>query len=799
MAKFRQIPGARVGLVGCGWRWVAAMAIAVLGMATARAADAEWRTTRTEHFTVLSAAPEKRTRQLVVELEQFRASFISTFNLRPAVEPKATVVMFDSDQRFTPFKPIYRGQPKDVSGYFVGGADEIFIALNAGRDSGGGDSATETIFHEYVHLLLHTRGLKLPTWLNEGMAELFSTFAVEGKKVEYGRPKQHYVDALNFSALMPTASLIAVSEASPDYNEEERAGMFYAQSWALTHYLVCGADRTNAARLGRFLVLAESETVGPETAFRQIFGDDFKTLESNLRGYLQGGSYYKRNAPAPLTDLADTLVVQPASELEREYTLLNLRWRVLRSADTMLRALQLAERFPQEPGPQELLGHVMVADNDHTRALERWRRAAELGSATPFVLMQAVRARILELGATPDPDVRWPAAETSQLRQWVDRALRHNPRADEAIELLALVEASAAEFRVEAINALQSRVARMKDPNPTLVALAVIRYRVKDLATAQSILTAVRESMIARPDTKMIARLLQERFTAETSKPVAGPPLADEKNERPRVGALDNPPPRAEGKSPGGLRVPLPNKKTVATTKRPPVAVVPKLPVEAALVLSPEECVRADRNYVDATRGDPAARYAVAVAHALGRGAIFDPDEALTWLRQAAEAGHTGASDVRQKTGDATDAVLRVLREREGGAVQPEEFPPLSEELAAKVKAAVERGGDAPPQVVYRARARYPDAQKKAHIAGRGTVRLTIDDTGYPKELRVWGFSLPEFGKAAEASVRGWRFIPTIKGGKAVSTVIDFTLIFGDEQAENAGGEKRDGLLPPQK
>ena len=89
----------------------------VLASATTFGARDEWRHTRTENFEVLSAAPEKKTRELVMELEQFRASFIATFALRPAHEPRVTVVLFNSDRVFTPYKPTYQGRPKEVAGF----------------------------------------------------------------------------------------------------------------------------------------------------------------------------------------------------------------------------------------------------------------------------------------------------------------------------------------------------------------------------------------------------------------------------------------------------------------------------------------------------------------------------------------------------------------------------------------------------------------------------------------------------------------------------------------------------------
>jgi hypothetical protein len=480
----------------------------------------EWRHVRTENFEMLSAASEKKTRELVLQLEQFRASFIGTFGLRPAHEPRVTVVLFNSDRVFNPYKPTYQGKIKEVAGFFVGGTDEVVIALNTAASGEDGDDPTETIFHEYVHLLVHSRGLRLPTWLNEGLAELFSTFRLTKQTVEYGQPKQLYVDILNQAAMMPLSRLMAVTEASADYNEEMRAGMFYAQAWALAHFLVCGEDRTNAARLGRFIDTAGATGTGTVETFRELWGQDFDKLDLKLRNYLQGGRYYKRNAPAPLKDLAAKIVIRPATEFERDYALLNLRWRVHQSGDVMLAALQLAEKNPTSPRPQELLAAIAAGAGEFTRALERWRMAAELGSENPFALVQGVRAKLTDLGFEDDLDRRLPPEEADRLRGWLDRAIVLGPHYGDAVEMLAWVESRAPVFRIDAVNLIQKRVRELKDPNPTLLALAVIRWRAKDIATADNITQAVIDASQAAPHIKAAARLLRLRF-AETAESVA--------------------------------------------------------------------------------------------------------------------------------------------------------------------------------------------------------------------------------------------------------------------------------------
>jgi len=484
--------------------WIAAWAAGV----TAADAKDTWIRARTENFEMFSAASERRSKDLLAELEQFRASVLGYFGLRQGREPRTTVVVFKSDAAFTPYKPLYQGRPKEVLGIFVPAEDEVVIALTL--ESGGDDESdpAETIFHEYVHQLFHSRGLWLPTWLNEGLAELFSTFRVEGDQAVYGQPKDLYVDVLAQSSLMPMPRLLAVHPGSPDYNEEHRAGMFYAQAWALAHYLVCGTDRRNAEKLQRLVDLVAGGTVDGTTAYAQTFGTDFRAMEQALRAYLGGGQYYQRRVPLPLGDLRGRLVFRPATDAERDLALLNLRWRVHQSGDAMLAALQLAERSPESPRPHELLAAIAAQDGDRERAAERWAMAAQRNSDNDFVHVQAVKRALGDAGLTAGVEVRLDAETAAAVRTRLDGLATRDPRSEELLELLALAELRSPELRPAVVNHLQQATARMRRPHRVLLALAMIRVRAGDIPTALHIVDAIRDSARAAPDVKANAELL---------------------------------------------------------------------------------------------------------------------------------------------------------------------------------------------------------------------------------------------------------------------------------------------------
>jgi hypothetical protein len=495
--------------------------MAVLGLAFTSSLPAaeKWLYGHSAHFEMLSSAKEKDSRRLLINLERFRENVLAMFPARQMEEPKVTVVLFGSDSGFKAYKPRYKGKPKDVAGYFLNHPDQVYIAMCTDYDADENGDPEEIIFHEYLHLLVHSRGLTLPLWLNEGMAEVFSTFKLEDKYAEYGAPKQIYVDIMGLSALMPLERMLMVDEKSPEYNEEERATTFYAQSWLLTHYLLCGKDRENSKRLAKFLERTDGMTGNPKEAFREIFGQSVGEMELVLRSYLSGGQFYQRRMPLlPIDEKA--IVVRPASELERELVLTSLRWRVHQDPRDVPALFALADRDPKAPGPHETLAAVALVKNDVEGALSHWRKAAELKTDNPFVYTQAARAALERFGMD-DFDERLTPEEAFELQRWLDRALTLRPGYADAVEALAVVESRAPTIRIYGVNLIQNSMGTMKDRDRTLLCLALIRWRAKDFATCLSIVEALIKSGQTDPKVRSAAISLKLRAIADRPAPAA--------------------------------------------------------------------------------------------------------------------------------------------------------------------------------------------------------------------------------------------------------------------------------------
>jgi tetratricopeptide (TPR) repeat protein len=251
---------------------------------TTVAAKDTWVSVRTKNFFLLGNAGEKDIRQVGLKLEQFREVFTRLFpQMKFNTSVPTTVVVFKSDRAYAPFKP-----DPNTAGYFQAGPDVNYITLTT--EVRGEQDPYSVIFHEYTHLLMENTFESVPVWFNEGLAEYYSTLSVsEDQKVLIGKPIGNHVFLLRDNKMLPLRTLFEVDYKSPHYHEKNKQGIFYAQSWALTHYLIMGKVG-RGEQLNKFvkLLIAKLPT---EQAFQQAFGVPFETIEKDLRAYVKQDRY----------------------------------------------------------------------------------------------------------------------------------------------------------------------------------------------------------------------------------------------------------------------------------------------------------------------------------------------------------------------------------------------------------------------------------------------------------------------------------------------------------------------------
>lgn len=243
-----------------------------------------WTSVQSKNFLLIGNGSEKDIKKVAERLEQFREVFTRLFPKMRFTSPvPTTVLVFKSESSYRPFKG-----GANLVGYFQPGPDVNYITLTT--DLQGTQDAFDVIFHEYTHLLIDNTIDNAPLWFNEGLAEYYSTFMIkDDQKVTIGAPIGNHVLLLRQNKLLPLRTLFEVDHKSPHYNERNKQSIFYAQSWALMHYMIIG-KQGRVEQLGKFVELLNTN-ISKEQAFQQAFQTNFETIEKELREYVQKDRY----------------------------------------------------------------------------------------------------------------------------------------------------------------------------------------------------------------------------------------------------------------------------------------------------------------------------------------------------------------------------------------------------------------------------------------------------------------------------------------------------------------------------
>jgi tetratricopeptide (TPR) repeat protein len=275
-----------------------------------------WIEVRTAHFTLFSNASDTRTREMGISLERFRAALARVVSGLEVNSPVPTwVFVFKNEASFRPYKKRVGPGPANVTGAFAGHRDGNYVAIDASPPT----DPWSVVYHEYLHYFLNNNFEDIPLWFNEGMAECYSTFAADAGHVEIGRPIEEHLRLLRSGTWIPLHDLFAIDPDSKDYNEGRRQGLFYAESWALVHYLAWG--RTEGKARGVEFLAQFPPRAGLREALKPLLGPDWGALETKLVEYVKRNTF-----TYSILDLKD-LTIDPPSDpvvLTRPQTLSRL-------------------------------------------------------------------------------------------------------------------------------------------------------------------------------------------------------------------------------------------------------------------------------------------------------------------------------------------------------------------------------------------------------------------------------------------------------------------------------------------
>jgi len=359
-------------------------ALALLSI-SALAAEPKWIHVPSSDFEIFSSAGESETRSVLQHFERVR----SFFDSKAAEGVK---------QRAEPVRVVVFGSKKEYEQYHLNAFATAYYMEIAGRDyivlGGVSDDVFPIAVHEYVHLVAQHAGMNLPPWLNEGLAELYSTLKPVGDKVIVGNIIPGRVYEMSQEKWVPLATILAATKESPYYNEKNKAGNLYNEGWALTHMLELSPEYSprSAEMFRQILKGAPSQK-----AIESVYGKPIEAVEKDLRSYITRNSFTGRIFSVKL-DGGAKAAIEPAQAFDVKLTLLDLSNRPGKEAETRQKLNDLAGEYPKRPEPQSALGYLDWRAGRQEQAVKEFASAFELGGRNPQMLWDYGR-----LAANTDP------------------------------------------------------------------------------------------------------------------------------------------------------------------------------------------------------------------------------------------------------------------------------------------------------------------------------------------------------------------------------------------------------------
>ena len=469
--------------------------LCTLSSVAVHAADARWSRMESPNFEMYTTAGERAARETLRYFEQVHGFFAQTMPSAGNKTLPVRIVAFNSAKEYEPYR-----MNEVAIAYYHGTADCDYIVM-----SHTGSETFPVAVHEYVHLIARHANMKLPPWLGEGIAELYSTLRPMNDKILVGSliAGRHY--ALLNEKWVPLETILSVDSNSPYYNEKNKANNLYNEGWALTHMLALD----NQYR-GKFSQVMRDISAGTPSraALENAYGKPLAAIEKDLLSYLRGGRFQGVLIPAKLEKLADDLSARPADDFDVKLLLTRLTNRPDRRDATQKSLEELIALDPKRPEPHIDLGYLFWSRDRRDDAAAEFGKAYDLGSRGPRLL--------------------WDYGRLAESRSALSELLKLEPdRLEVRLELAqAQLRANAPKDAAETLKPVKKVT---PDDAPRLLSLvAVANYQSGDRLSARN----------AAEQLRKVARSAEDRNTADQilnalAAPTAVAPAPNRKEEGP--------------------------------------------------------------------------------------------------------------------------------------------------------------------------------------------------------------------------------------------------------------------------
>jgi Flp pilus assembly protein TadD len=373
--------------------YFAALAFLVMGVCLASplgVAVGAWTGQATAHFAIFSAQRNDDGRDLLERLERARLFFQKSGWAARDLKQPLSILAFASDKDFEAYGP-----NPGAFAFYQRTREGDFVLLRSLEPEHYG-----VVIHEYTHFIVEHSGLKLPFWLNEGLADFYSTLESRQAQVIVGKAPPGREEILRSHAWLDWHTLASVDNQSPAYRQADSMLLFYSQSWAFVHLLALNTayEKKFQGFLETFLGTSTAEEALPATYHKSLqeLGAETeeavkanrmtpRVVEIDIRPGLLQVAEVADSAKQAEFDLANVQALNPRGQ-----------------QDAKVRLEILAAKYPDDPRAEESLGFLAMRSGQKNAAEEDFTRAVKERSQDPEVLFWLAHLRLADGGSSDE-------------------------------------------------------------------------------------------------------------------------------------------------------------------------------------------------------------------------------------------------------------------------------------------------------------------------------------------------------------------------------------------------------------
>ena len=407
-----------------------------------------WLEVRTPHFDIVTNSNEKEGRRAAHQFEGMRSVFGRVFPEADLDTAEPMLVIAVGDKRaLQALEPEEYRTPGQLGliGYFLQAPEKnyILILLNA-----AGTHPYAPIYHEYAHFVFSRLHQWMPLWLTEGIAEFYENTEILDDRVRIGKGDPYLQAELDRHPLLPLSTLFAVDQHSPYYHEQDKGSMFYAESWALTHYLKDKDDLDGTHRLNDFLDLLQ-RNVDPTEAATEAFGD-LDALELSFRKAAAAIEYAVSEVSGSTDVDESSFMVQPLTRTLADTFRADMLAHIGREKDARVLAQSILRDESSSVAAHEIMGYIAYRQLNFDEA-RRWCQEAIKLDPGNFMAHYLFAVSSMRKG-TPDK------ASQSAVEESLRTVIKLNPSFAEGYDALAMFYATRAANLTEARELMEKAV-----------------------------------------------------------------------------------------------------------------------------------------------------------------------------------------------------------------------------------------------------------------------------------------------------------------------------------------------------